>query len=135
MEEKKRAPRGGFGLFGNSTAAAAPPKQEASTGDPLQVLTSLQLFEGNWRWSPALEKILGLNAHDALNKATQAGLPSTISWSDNMDDILATTCAIAYFKTKLANNKETWEMIVEKAEAWLRAKVGNDLGALEKAVA
>lgn len=148
---------GGGGLFGNSSAAASPGRGKGgrgpslfgatkasgseatttgtSTGDPLQDLTSLQLFEGNWRWSAALEKILGISAQDAVNKATQAGLPPSILSSDLKDDILATGCAIAYMKTKLANDKDTWEMIVEKAEDWLREKVGDDFEALEKAVA
>ncbi|BEI80767.1 hypothetical protein CcaverHIS002_0112960 [Cutaneotrichosporon cavernicola] len=93
-----------------------------ATLNPLMEIIKLQLFEGNWRWTTALEKMTGIKA--AAAKAAAPG---------HADDVLATACAVAYLKLKLGEDKEAWELIVEKAETWLEAQV-KDLAALEKAV-
>lgn len=123
-----------FGFQPASSPAPALPTQESAepplslSGDPLQDLTALQLFEGNWTWTAALEKILGVSHADAVAKAKAAGLNA------GYGDVLATACAVAYFKSKLAAEADAWEMIVEKAEDWLQEKF-SPRSTLTKAVA
>jgi hypothetical protein len=93
----------------------------APNPNALRSLTDMQRFQGNWSWTPALEAVLRIK--EAAAKAAAPGYA---------DDVLATACAVAFYKTKLAKDKDTWEMIVEKAEEWLRANGGD--AALEKAV-
>ncbi|KAG8671911.1 hypothetical protein FPOAC2_05271 [Fusarium poae] len=138
----------GFGLFDDGPAPAKATKEEAEESDedmgfcsfdyagpvaptsaapsssvpvkdkgPLQALTSLQTFSGSWSWNADLERVLGVN----FEQVTKLGLPSTYK-----DDILATACAILFFKLKLKEEEDVWEMLVEKAEGWLEDKVGED---------
>ncbi|GMK57424.1 hypothetical protein CspeluHIS016_0402580 [Cutaneotrichosporon spelunceum] len=109
-------PRGGGQLSMNTMSDGA---NTAHCSAPLR---TMMLFEGNWRWTLALEEVLGIKAG-----AAKAAAPG------HADDVVATACAVAYFKTKLMKNKEAWELIVEKAEGWLAAQ-GEDVAALEKAV-
>ncbi|KAL6917419.1 hypothetical protein ACHAP8_011400 [Fusarium lateritium] len=111
----------GFGLFDDGPAAptsAAPSFPASVKGkDPLQALTSLQTFSGSWSWSTDLERVLGVD----FEQVTKLGLPSTYK-----DDILATACAILFFKIKLKEEEDVWEMLVEKAEGWLEENIGED---------
>ncbi|WOO79134.1 von Willebrand factor A domain-containing protein 5A [Vanrija pseudolonga] len=84
-------------------------KEVALPADSLGALIQLQAFEGNWSWSAHLERILGT----AASKYATAG------------DVTATAATIAFFKKKLADDREVWELVVEKAEAWLAAEVGD----------
>ncbi|EKJ74278.1 hypothetical protein FPSE_05575 [Fusarium pseudograminearum CS3096] len=142
----------GFGLFGDGPAPAAAPapptahEEEAEESDedigfclyddgpaappaasyssmlvkdknPLEALTSLQTFSGSWSWSADLERVLGVK----FEEVTKLGLPSTYK-----GDILATACAILFFKLKLKEEEDVWEMLVEKAEGWLEDNIGED---------
>ncbi|KAG0220559.1 hypothetical protein BGW42_000340, partial [Actinomortierella wolfii] len=52
--------------------------------------------------------------------------------------VVATALAISYFESKLQKDKDTWELIVEKAKSWLATKLGGEDKAdelLAKAVA
>jgi hypothetical protein len=110
----------GFCLYDDGPAAPpAGPSHPTSAKDkdPLQALTSLQTFSGSWLWSADLERVLGVN----FEQVTKLGLPSTYK-----DDIVATACAILFFKLKLKEEEDVWEMLVEKAEGWLEDNVGED---------
>ncbi|KAM0410467.1 hypothetical protein ACHAPD_010272 [Fusarium lateritium] len=111
----------GFGLFDDGPAAPPSAAPSSSTSvkdkDPLQALTSLQTFSGSWSWSADLERVLGVS----FEQVTKLGLPSTYK-----DDILATACAILFFKLKLKEEEDVWEMLVEKAEGWLEDNIGED---------
>lgn len=120
-------------LFGSAPSAPAPVAESAaayadaapaseslssgnsghrSSGSALERLTALQRFDGSWVWSAALEAILDLKL-----KAAQAVIPAVDK------TVLATALAVAYFRTKLAEEADVWELMVEKAEAWLATKV------------
>ncbi|KAI1263967.1 VIT-domain-containing protein [Xylariaceae sp. FL1019] len=77
--------------------------------EKMDVLIRLQNSDGSWNWSEALGEILG--PFDNLPGAQK-------------NDAFATNMAIEFFKTELAGEKETWELIVQKAELWL-AQHGN----------
>ncbi|KAF3065435.1 von Willebrand factor A domain-containing protein 5A [Trichoderma lentiforme] len=109
-------PMGG-GLFGLS-----------SENDVLSTLSALQTFAGNWQWNPSLEGILGVAPLTATVKIQLPG-----QYTQHMD-VLATLCAVVFLKKKLASEKDSWELLVQKAEDWLRAQTGADVLELEKEV-
>ncbi|KAJ4128242.1 hypothetical protein NW768_008530 [Fusarium equiseti] len=118
----------GFGLFDDGPCGppVCPPVPAASTSvhqmGPMQALTSLQTFSGSWSWTVELERVLGV----ASKKVAKLDLPSTVTGHALESEILATACAILFFKHKLADEKDTWEMLVEKAEGWLEENIGED---------
>ncbi|KAL6835867.1 VIT domain-containing protein [Trichoderma sp. SZMC 28015] len=124
------------GLFGsaNSSAFAQQPTSggpfdlDNSEIDVLSTLSALQTFAGSWQWNPSLEAILGVTP---LNATVKVQLPG--QYTQHMD-VLATLCAVVFLKKKLASEKDSWELLVQKAEDWLRAQTGADVLALEKEV-
>ncbi|KAF7555997.1 hypothetical protein G7Z17_g1733 [Cylindrodendrum hubeiense] len=104
---------------------------EVNRSTPLQTIIALQTFAGNWVWNADLEKVLGIAHATILN----VQLPTIIANSAVKDDILATGCAILYLKTKLSQEKETWEILVKKANDWLEERIGSHLKELEEAIA
>ncbi|KAJ4865416.1 vault protein inter-alpha-trypsin domain-containing protein [Trichoderma breve] len=130
------SPSSSGGLFGsaNSSAFAQQPTSggpfdlDNSEIDVLSTLSALQTFSGNWMWNSSLEAILGV---DALSATVKIQLPG---WYNQHMDVLATLCAVVFLKKKLASEKDSWELLVQKAEDWLRVKTGVDVLALEKEV-
>ncbi|KAF5248428.1 hypothetical protein FANTH_5926 [Fusarium anthophilum] len=130
----------GFGLFDAGPSAPAPaassylssmpappittgPKTKAvSDMEPMQALTSLQTFAGSWSWSSDLERVLGVTS-DQVSKLT---LPASVKDHSDKDDVVATACAVLFFKKKLQEEMDTWEMLVEKAEGWLEVNIGEE---------
>lgn len=110
-----------------SVPASAP---TPDTSDPLQTLTSLQTFVGSWAWSGTLEKVLGVTSA----AASKLNLPSAAASHADRDAILATMCAVVFFKKNLKAEKDAWEMLVEKAETWLEEQLGESVEELEKLV-
>ncbi|KIL86083.1 hypothetical protein FAVG1_10477 [Fusarium avenaceum] len=102
--------------------APTPARKKASEMSPLQALTTLQTFSGSWSWSDDLERVLGLTA-ETISKIE---LPVAVRDHAEKDGILATACAVLFFKKKLMDEKDTWEMLVEKAEGWLEDNIGED---------
>ncbi|KAI0148465.1 VIT-domain-containing protein [Xylariaceae sp. FL1272] len=80
-----------------------------SNEDKMDALIRLQNSNGSWNWTEAFEKILG--PFDDLPAAQK-------------NDTTATTRAVSFFKSEMADEKDTWELIVEKASLWL-AQQGN----------
>ncbi|KAF5585737.1 hypothetical protein FPCIR_8231 [Fusarium pseudocircinatum] len=116
-----------------STFATAPKRKTISDMEPLQALTTLQSFAGSWSWSADLERVLGVTS-DQVSKLT---LSASVKDHSEKDDVLATACAVSFFKKKLQEEMDTWEMLVEKAEGWLEESIGEDgvsdlFSALEK---
>lgn len=125
--------------FGNSNNASGGPfgAQQpiggglfslSSENDVLSTLSALQTFAGNWQWNPSLERILGVAPLTATVKIQLPG-----QYTQHMD-VLATLCAVVFLKKKLASEKDSWELLVQKAEDWLRAQTGADVLDLEKQV-
>jgi hypothetical protein len=118
----------GFALFddGPSVPPVCPPPAATSTSvlemGPLRALTSLQTFSGSWSWSKDFERVLGIDPKEVA----KLDLPSTVTDHALKSEILATACAILFFKRKLEDEKDTWEMLVEKAEGWLEENIGED---------
>lgn len=108
-----------------STPMPAPLLEQTT---PMSALFSEQTFIGNWAWSPRLETIVGMTGSAAL-----AGIQLPGQYGQ-LHTVLATLCAVVYLKKKLADEKDVWELIVQKAEDWLRGQTQEDVMELEKIV-
>lgn len=103
-----------------SSIPTAPKKKSIGDMEPLQALTSLQTFAGSWSWSSDLERVLGVTSE----QVSKLALPASVKDHSEKDDVLATACAVLFFKKKLQEEMDTWEMLVEKAEGWLEDNIG-----------
>ncbi|KAH8686558.1 von Willebrand factor type A domain-containing protein [Ilyonectria robusta] len=120
-----------FSMASSPAPASAPASLPTpDTSDPLQTLTSLQTFVGSWSWSGTLEKVLGVTSA----AASKLNLPDTVASRADRDVILATMCAVVFFKKNLKAEKDAWEMLVEKAETWLEEQLGESVEELEKLI-
>ncbi|KAM5347225.1 hypothetical protein ACJ41O_010230 [Fusarium nematophilum] len=133
---KSKATKSSPGLFGGmfsrrqrSADWASPPSPQAA--DPLRDLIALQTFSGAWAWSDGLERVLGVNL-----KTASKDLPAGVAGHKEVGSLVATACAIVFFRNKLTGDKDTWEMVVDKAEGWLEEQIGEQgVKELEEAVA
>jgi hypothetical protein len=92
----------------------------AAPAEPINTLDSLvtlQMFAGFWIWSDQLFTILNLDK-GRLTKS----LDSTTA--KGKQDVMATIAVVSYMRTKLASEKESWEMLAEKALQWLEGQLG-----------
>jgi hypothetical protein len=87
---------------------------------PLQEIASLQSFNGSWEWDAKLETVIGVKQSLAKSVAQKRGLP------DGQENALATLCALIFMRKKLAAEKDSWEMMADKAVAWVKSEVGGD---------
>ncbi|CAI9626502.1 unnamed protein product [Alternaria burnsii] len=136
MEEKEESDEDmGFALMDSPVSPQSPAysptspsspnskrqKTEEETGTLLQRLIARQSFEGSWA---AIDKLphdeMKLD-HDAASKAI-AELTET-----NADQVLATATVVMFLEKKMQDEEETWELVVEKARAWLENEVSEDV--------
>lgn len=99
--------------FGATNSSTAVPNNSSAT----EKLIFLQEFSGEWKWTDALQAVLGVDL--ATVKAKVAGA----------DYIVATFAAVAFLRKRFAGDEDIWEFVVDKAETWLRSKVGADFEA------
>ncbi|KAF9351152.1 hypothetical protein BGX26_010778 [Mortierella sp. AD094] len=140
-KKSKKSP--GFGsLFGKSASSSSSSKSEALeskkaaskpaaskpvlSGSKLEILVELQTFVGCWEWEEQLFSCINILLAQAEKMAKDNG------WDQK---VVATALAIAYFEKKLAKEKDTWELVTDKAKEWLESQIGQDQAdtALEKA--
>ena len=81
--------------------------------DPLQDIIGLQTFVGYWDFDEKLIRAVGI--------PTDHKAPDAV-WLR----VWATILAITFLESKLAQDKETWEMIVEKGRDWMEGEVAED---------
>ncbi|KAF5710833.1 hypothetical protein FMUND_9329 [Fusarium mundagurra] len=140
LEAEESSEDMGFGLFDGGSSAPAPKatsaffstpspsiavaakKKTTSDMEPLQALTTLQTFAGSWSWSSDLERVLGVTS----DQVSKLALPASVKDHSEKEDVLATACAVLFFKKKLQEEMDTWEMLVEKAEGWLEDNIGEE---------
>jgi hypothetical protein len=84
--------------------------------DPLQSLIALQTFEGFWEWSKDLFDIVRVKEGNAAAKMDK-GLDKKV---------VATALAVRFLEIKLSVEKESWELIVEKAMGCLEMQLGSE---------
>jgi hypothetical protein len=104
----------GYALFGGSidptpTASSA---ARARDVDVLETLVSLQSFEGYWEWNEALFQKLGVDCRKILSGPSM-----------KQSATLATAIVLTFMEAKLAGRKDEWELLAEKARAWLKIEL------------
>jgi len=93
--------------------------------DPLEAIVALQTFEGFWSASDGLLKVIGVGKdqiESALRKRGETWAQSLATEDDMKMSI--TACVIVFLRKKLPGERETWEMMAEKARDWLSVAVG-----------
>lgn len=93
-----------------------------SDADKMHKLIEMQRFDGSWAATEALWKLLVVYAE--VVRAKDAGLAGV------EEAVLATVAAVAWLQVKMGGEEEVWEMVVEKAKAWMQGK-GVDEGVVE----
>lgn len=103
--------------------------RDSANASPALMLATLQTFAGSWNWGSRLEAVLGVTAQLAADGIQLPGDCGT-----EQTEVLATLCAVVFLKKKLASEKESWELLVQKAELWLQQQMGADVAEWEKMV-
>ncbi|KIX04165.1 uncharacterized protein Z518_07719 [Rhinocladiella mackenziei CBS 650.93] len=80
-------------------------------------IIDLQSFDGSWSLSNKLLQLFGLSQDQVQNLLSGAG---------DDESVRATALGIAWLKIKVPAEKDVWEMVVDKAEGWIQAKIGSD---------
>ncbi|KAI4160759.1 MAG: hypothetical protein LQ342_005472 [Letrouitia transgressa] len=92
--------------------AAQIPFSKNSEAEPLQKIISLQNFDGSWDLNKQLLAVLAKSESKAnKNRLTLKPVPSKQIW--------ATALAIAFLESRMAADKEVWELVVEKGRNWI----------------
>lgn len=97
----------------------------------LNRIISHQSFAGSWSQSSTFPfHDLHLDAAAVASAARGFAADAAIAAGDVSDAerILATAVIILFLERKMADDEETWELVVEKARAWLGDKVVDEKG-------
>lgn len=89
---------GGKRHLNNSTAS--------SNNDKVHSIIELQSFEGYWNINEGLRKVMGVDKEIVDLKGQKT------TWN--------TILVVTFLETKMEEEKDVWELVVEKARAWLR---------------
>ncbi|KAK1574623.1 vault protein inter-alpha-trypsin [Colletotrichum navitas] len=88
--------------------------------DQFYALVSMQEFSGYWVWSDKLFAVLGVSPQDVKSTVEQ-----TVQGSQG--PIASSTAAVvAFLRKRLVDERDSWEMMEEKAVAWLEAELGDE---------
>lgn len=99
-------------LFGSSGST---PRTPAPHRSKFSILVRLQHFSGFWTWSAELLEALGVAADDVNKALAEKRATRTAE---------ATALVVAFLRKKLLAERDSWEMMEEKAIAWLEGEVG-----------
>ncbi|KAK5944359.1 hypothetical protein PMZ80_003640 [Knufia obscura] len=93
--------------------------------EKMQKLIDLQTFSGSWTVS---DDLLAILSHDAVTPfKSAADVEHAVGEKGAaMDkDAMATVLAVAWLEAVMSDEEDVWEMVVEKAKAWLQGNIGN----------
>jgi hypothetical protein len=91
-------------------------KPSLSSHERTLALVALQTFEGSFHLTPGLAALLG-KPMDPPRAKLQNLLPNLST--EVIDRVWATLKAVKVFEDELASEKDTWELVVEKARSWM----------------
>ncbi|KAK3824893.1 MAG: LOW QUALITY PROTEIN: von Willebrand domain-containing protein [Benniella sp.] len=117
---------GAFGAYGSAPSApvafgyAAPGGSAAGTfaqGVEATVhgIVGLQTFEGYWEWQESLLSCVGVDPVLAAEAVKKHGWDLRVA---------ATALAIVFLEKKKIDEKDAWELVVEKAKGWMEEQIG-----------
>ena len=129
-----------IGISYSPSSAPPPERLSADTGaQPLssrtRSLIGLQTFEGSFVLDSALATLLGVSI--TVLEAKLTGLSGNLAGlnAERRKKLWATVLAIKLFETQLGGEKSVWQLVVDKAKAWMGAMDGvgvDDITQLEK---
>ncbi|KAF2683098.1 hypothetical protein K458DRAFT_369278 [Lentithecium fluviatile CBS 122367] len=103
-----------------SSKASTTPFNLAPSKTPEEALTfliKLQTFEGYWIWDPSLFATVRVSEQGAESERSAAGYGKE-EW--------ATALVVTFFEERLAGERGSWELVVEKARGWLAVTLGGE---------
>ncbi|CAK1356789.1 unnamed protein product [Cercospora beticola] len=87
--------------------------KSSGSGSALHDLIDLQTFSGSWKYSDELLDLIAIEDGDKV-----------LQGFGTVDrDVATTALVVAYFETVLKDKKDVWEMVIQKARAWLAGNV------------
>lgn len=108
-----------YSPVGSPVDLSNPPKDtkdlaSLSDADKMHKLIEMQRFDGSWAATAALWKMLVVYAE--VVRAKDGAL------ADVDETMLATVAVVAWLEVKMGGEEEVWEMVVEKAKAWMAGR-------------
>lgn len=105
-----------------SASAAQPPRKTerallVSADDPVTAVARLQSFDGSFQLDAALCSLL--SASNVSLQKLKNSIPSSIRSSPQAEIVWATVLAAAYLKVKLADEKDIWGGLWDKAKYYV----------------
>jgi hypothetical protein len=101
-------------------SSEAPVREGFAPNTPQELMFFLllqQSFDGTWNSGPHLLKALDIE---------KSVLESEFARLDVDERLYTTQLVIAYFEERFGDDEDTWELVVEKAKAWLsEQKISN----------
>ncbi|KAK8127240.1 von willebrand domain containing protein [Apiospora sp. TS-2023a] len=100
----------------------------------LSRLVVLQSFDGSWAWTPELFSVMQWDEM-SLNPKWTAAVTSKYSENAGGDlshsQVIVTACVVAWLRKEASGEKDSWELLVDKALAWLESQLpGQDIEGL-----
>ncbi|KAI1131424.1 von Willebrand factor type A domain-containing protein [Nemania abortiva] len=96
--------------------SSSPPRRSArlqataSVEEKMHALIRLQKFDGSWEWDQAVLDLTGADPSKAKRR----------------NSIEATALVIAFLQIRVAQEADSWELVVDKAKSWLNGQRGID---------
>ncbi|KAK3824898.1 MAG: von Willebrand domain-containing protein [Benniella sp.] len=91
--------------------------EDESTIRQDETLIDLQSFEGYWEWQESLLFWVGVDPLLAAEAVKKHGWDLRVA---------ATALAIVFLEKKKIDEKDAWELVVEKAKGWMEEQIGAD---------
>ncbi|KAJ0307331.1 hypothetical protein COL5a_000185 [Colletotrichum fioriniae] len=86
--------------------------------DPFSAIVSFQNFNGSWNSSEEIFHIIGTTLKVIENAFHSLGVDD--------ERVLSTSAVIAFLRKVLPEERDSWEMLEDKAVAWLEGELGED---------
>lgn len=103
-----------------------------SEENKVHAVIAQQGFEGWWAWTPKILRTIDMTDVDVESKIDwtrvlggAADAPQIDKSETTVRRIMATLAAVAYLRVRQAADKETWELVADKAMAWVDGQLGS----------
>ncbi|KAF2271159.1 VIT-domain-containing protein [Lojkania enalia] len=130
----------GFGLFDNVSTPrkramglvnddGAEEESSSDKGKLLQRLIKRQSFEGSWAPDNLPCDAMSIDRNAARNYVQKLETLTGVEQDNELATIFTTAVVVVFMEKKMADQEETWELVVEKARDWLDGIMDNNLAA------
>ncbi|KAF3042782.1 hypothetical protein E8E11_003275 [Didymella keratinophila] len=101
----------------------------------LRLLIAHQSCSGMFPYHPKVLGWLGISVSDFRKAQREVAVSSSASAQEQSGYLITTALVIVYMEKKLADYKDEWELVVEKARSWLEGQCVSDGGAVYREAA